>query len=552
MLQRLLIQNLVTIDQEVIEFQSGLSVITGETGAGKSVILKAVALILGEKASKKMIRTGEKFLLVEAVFDLSQNLPLQELLRTYEIDFGEELVIRRKVQSSGKNSIYLNELSSSLSLLAQVGGLLVDMHGQHAQQSLLNASNHLLYLDKFAKLDQERKNFEASYHSYKEKLNHKKELESSLRERTQRLEFVRFQWEEIEKAQLSVEEEESLHEEFNQLSHADQLRGLVGEIAAWEEMEGSPVAVVSSILPQVGKAVEFDKRLDPILENLNSALISLEESVKDVSSYLHTLEVDPTRLEFVNVRLSEVEKLKRKYGDCVEDVLLFQEKLQQEMSTLENLEESHEELDTELAKLLQELEEKAQKLSEKRRAKAPALEKLILKELKDLDLVNCRFQTDIQFLEEGKFFTHGKDRISFLVATNPGSLLGPLTKSVSGGELSRIMLGIKTTLQESHSLPTMIFDEIDTGISGRTAERVGKKLRDLGEIKQIICITHLPQIAALANFHLRVEKNVVAEYTRTLISEISQEERIKEIARFIGGAELTEKTLSAAQEMLKL
>ncbi|MGK0289721.1 MAG: DNA repair protein RecN (Recombination protein N) [bacterium] len=550
MLQRVYVQNLITIETQVVDFKSGYTAVTGETGAGKSVVLKALGLILGDKGSKQLIRTDEKHLLVEGVFNIEKNKAAQEFLQNLEIHFDDELVIRRKINSSGKNTIFLNDFTSNLNQLASLGKLLIDFHGQHSQQGLMQSSTHIEYLDQFANIGEEKEQYRKIFIQYQEKKALKEQLDQDVEIRDKQLDFLEFQINELVQVNLSVQEDQSLRKELEHLSHREQLLQLIGPIADWSNAEKSTLTELSSALVQVEQSQDLDSALSPTFLQFQEGVIIIEDSIADLGRYLQDFDQNPARLDEINERLAEIEKVKMKHGGTVESALKTLEQFQQKHDSLLSLEENREEIEGELLHLKIQLQECAEVLTALRRADAPELETKILKELSELGLPQSEFQVKISSLQD-EFRENGADVVDFFLTTNPGIPLSPLNKSASGGELSRVMLALKTVMNSESNPNIMVFDEIDTGISGRIAETVGYKMRQLSEDNQIICITHLAQIAALADFHLKVSKSVENQMTKTSVCSLTQEERVHEIAHFIAGAEITETSLSAAKEMLQ-
>lgn len=553
MLQRLYIQNLATVEQQEIKFSPQFNILTGETGAGKSVIIKAVNLILGMKCSKDLIRSGESFLSLEAGFDISDNEPVQAILNNLDIEYESELVLRRKVHLSGKNSIFINNYTCNLSQLEKLGQHLIDIHGQHAQQSLLHTGTHIDYLDSFADLKPALNSYQTVYFEYLEKRRLKEELENHAMEREQRIDFIRFQVDEIENANLDESELDELNSEFKLLSNAEKLVQALSPIASWSSEPNSPLEHISSQLYTVQEMTQYDEELKNPVKELQSGLISIEEAVSDFNNYLSRLEMDPNRLEFINQRLSQIEKLKRKYGNSIKEILDFQQTLLTELNELENQSENVTDLEQDLKNLLQKIQNQAIELSNIREEKGTIFQNLIISHLHELGLEKSILEVHIEpFTDEDfPYSSKGKDKVELLISTNPGTPLKPLGKIASGGELSRIMLAIKTSLNQDISHGTMIFDEVDTGISGRVSETVGDKLSQLSEKRQVICITHSPQIAAKASRHLRVEKRYKEDCSITTITALNTEERVQEIARFLAGNIISDKTLSVAQDMIK-
>jgi len=555
MLSRVFIQNLATVEKQVINFEGGFTALTGETGAGKSIIIKAINLILGEKCPKDLIRAKEDFLSVEAVFHIQDNLPVLELLGELDIEHDGQLTIRRKVHRNGNSSVFINDYTSRLAQLSQLGQHLIDLHGQHSQQFLLQTATHIDYLDQYSGLKEAVAEFEEDYRILTWKKKEKASFDENLADRTRQLDFIRFQIDEIESAGITAEEEQALQEEHRLLANGEQIIAAVSPIADWNDSQNSPLVEMSATLNVLTDILKVASDLQPVADEIQSGLITLEEVAAEARRYLNRIEVNPERLDAVNERLAQLDGLKRKYGQSLEAVLAFKIEQEQERDRLENQEGNSAKLDREIEELSRLVSEKAQSLSDNRSKHIPEFEKRVLENLKELGMERSLFkvqQLPLPKNESGEqtYSPKGMDRIELLITTNPGNPLKPLAKIASGGEISRIMLAIKTALNEDITRGTMIFDEVDAGISGRVAETVGYKLVKLGNHRQVICITHSPQIASKALVHLKVEKVFTDEVSRTMITPLEAADRIEEIARFLGGNEVTEKAMSVAREML--
>ena len=555
MLRRIFIQNLATIEKQSVEFEPGFLALTGETGAGKSIVIKAVTLILGEKCPRDLIRAGTSFLAVEAVFDIQQNDALQRELDSMGIGFEDDLTIRRKVTAAGKNAIFINDFSSSLSGLSRISSFLIDLHGQHSQQTFLRPQNHIDFYDDFLGVGKIVSDFGDIYREYKLKKKEKESLEDSAIERQRKIDFIRFQISEIDGAGISQSEEKELRSEFNLLNHAEQLMSTITPIANWSDQSQSPLQEISSALAALEELLTIDPQLEKLVSEFKSGVIILEEAIGELSRYGDRIEINPQRLDAINERFSELDKLKRKYGGSVQAILIFRSSLQKELDELEMVEVDGAALDQLLITLENRLKEQSRHLSEKRKEKQSQFELLIMRQLKELGMAKAKFAIQMEAVggsdtEVCSYTPKGADRVEFLISTNPGSPLRPLSKIASGGEISRIMLALKTVINSDFSPNTMIFDEIDAGISGRVAETVGRQLSQLGERGQVVCITHSPQIASAARLHYKVAKIMNQKSSSTQIKLLDETERIAEIAQFLAGNEITEKTLSVAKDML--
>ncbi len=555
MLKRLFIQNLATIEKQIVEFNTGFTALTGETGAGKSVLIKALRLILGEKCPKDLIRTGTEFLSVEAEFLIDTIPPVISLLGEMDIEHEGELIVRRKVHVSGKNSIYLNDHTTNLNKLVLFAEHLVDLHGQHSQQSLLMPGLHIRFLDEFAGLQDRVGKFTQDAGELALKRKEHIDLQQNAADRNREIDFLRFQVSEIEEAGFTTDEESKLYEDARLLAHGEQLINSLTPIADWNNHEHSPLAVISSALGGLQQSLKLDEKLEPVSKEIQSGLISLEEASNEIAAYVSKLEVNPQRLEQVNARLSELDALKRKYGNTLDDIYQYKNDQQQKLNKLDNQELSSGELEQEIEHQSKILLEEAKSISKQRLSVKAEFEKTILSTLKELGMEQSSFEINLtpftpKSADELPFNGRGVDLAEFLIATNPGTPLKPLSKIASGGELSRIMLAIKTALNYDISFGSMVFDEVDSGISGRVAETVGEKLTKLGESRQIICITHSPQIAAKAIDHLKVEKVVENNSSKTLIHRLEPNDRIEEIALFLAGNAISDKTRAVASDML--
>ena len=561
MLKELSIKNFAIIDQLRVEFTPGLCVFTGETGAGKSIVVDALNLALGERASTDLIRTGSPEAVVEAAFDLNSHgsKEIAAILSDQGIEMSadEDLLVRRVISSSGKNKVYINGSLSTLATLAAVGGHLADIHGQHEHQSLLSLEKQLALLDSFGNLEKLKDELADQYSRLQALRRELAELEEGEREKAQREDLLRYQKNEIESAQLKENEDEDLAREQKVLANAEKLAGLARSAdEALYASEASVLAGLKKAVTNVRDIAAIDGKLTPVLELLESGRAQLEEAAREVSSYAEDVEIDPQRLEAIGDRLDLIQKLKKKYGPAITEIIAFGEKAAAELAKIEGRGEEMERLRNELAPRRKDITRLAQELTKKRRAAAASLEKKIEAELAQLEMKKSRFVVQItqepgDDTDDGhKLGPRGADRVEFLLSPNPGEEPKSLAKIASGGELSRIMLALKTILIEGDSIPTLVFDEVDAGIGGAVAEEVGKKLKRVAAKRQVFCITHLPQIASMAASHYGVAKSVKKERTSTEVRLLDQKERVEEISRMLGGKTITEATLKHAEEMI--
>lgn len=561
MLVHLSISNFAIIEHLQLELKPGLNILSGETGAGKSIIINAMNLILGGRASTDLIRSGCEEAKVDALFTFPKNQVLAHMLADLGFSFDGELLINRSIFREGRNRILINGSMATLHMLNRVGAFLISISGQHEHQQLLKQDNHLLLLDEFGRLSDERLRFHEAFNQYQSLKTEINDLEALIGRIGERRDLTEFQIQEIESAQIDLGEDDRLAEEKRRLQHAAELLTIVTEgYQSLYERNDSALSAVSQCLKRVAKGAEIDPGLDSIKEALTEIEAKLEDAALALRDYEKQIHMDPINLERVEDRLEVLNRIKRKYGPTLEDVLQHRNKI---ASVIDDMDEKKNKLD-QLRKRNAEsgalLCKRAGILSDKRKSAARALEKAVEKELFELHMAETRFQ--VSFAEAGKSVVtstavnidavHGDgiDRVEFMISPNIGEDLKPLGKIASGGELSRIMLALKTILAKSASVETIIFDEVDSGISGATAEVIGEKLSALSGYHQILCITHLPQIASQGETHFLVRKEVVRGRTQTRISGLEPEARVQEIARLLGGKEITHRAVAHAREML--
>ncbi len=554
MLLELRIKNFAIIDELNLSFSKGFNILTGETGAGKSIILNAVQLLLGDRASEELIRSSEDEASVEALFDISENREVKERIeqrgqKSSGREGEDSLLVRRVISRSSRGKAFMNGNFATLGMLSEIGEELLSIYGQHEHQSLQRVDTHIDILDEFGGLSGLRKEFEELFQKFTSLSQELERIRGEKERREKERELMAFQSKEIEKAEIRVGEEEALKEEKKVLVHAKKLVGFANTSEeALYSTEGSATERIHSVLHQGKEMVTVDASLSPILNNLNNALIQLQEAALALRDYSKRIEVNPERLEVIENRLEELDRLKRKYGPTEADILRFQEKVDETLRTFTSEEERLSRLEGEIEPLREEMSQRAQKLSRERRRVASELKRSVEKELATLGMKKTTFQVRI---DDQALSGKGKDRIEFLISPNIGEEVRPLAKIASGGELSRIMLAIKRILAAIGGRQVLIFDEVDAGIGGAVAEVVGRKLRELSKHHQVICVTHLPQIACFADRHHSVRKEVKFGRTVTLVHPLEKEARVDEIARMLGGVKVTEKTRAHAQEMME-
>jgi DNA repair protein RecN (Recombination protein N) len=550
MLKELRIKNLAIIGDLTVGFARGMNVLTGETGAGKSIIVDALGLALGDRAHSEMIRSGEKEASVQAYFELDEDVPFPDI----GLDISEDLVLRRTLSASGKSRAFVNDNVITLQTLADIGKSLVDIHSQHEHQSLLKTEAQRKMLDAYGKLGRELDTFSALYGEVQSLRTALDDLKGRRKERAHRLDLLRYQIREIDAASLKTEEKELLLEEKHILANLSKLRELAETIySLLYTSDNACASQLSAALSRMRELYIIDPGVEETLHNLESALPLVEDAAIALRGYRGRYEADPDRLEVVEDRLELIGKLEKKYGMDCGGILNFRQRAEGELHELESSDETFVSLEEELRIKEATLLRTAQHLSEKRKKTAFKIKSLIISCLKDLSFGNPSFEVDIrQEKDDGGTYrmdSSGMDHVEFLFSANLGEPLKSLSRIISGGELSRVMLALKNILAEVDNLPVLIFDEVDAGIGGRTAESVGKKLRSIAGRHQLICITHLPQIASLADYHLKVEKTDKDSRVTVAVRAIEGRERLDEISRMLSGTS-TETSLKHAEELL--
>ena len=559
MLVELHVTNFALIDHLDLSFGAGLNILTGETGAGKSIIIDALGLALGERAGHDLVRTGAGKATVEAVFDLS-HAPAEVRQKLGEAGLsgedGEEdtlLVTRELARGTGKSQCRINGRLMPVAVLKEIAEGLVDVHGQHEHQSLLAADRHIDILDNWGGKDALalRQQVAALSGEVNKLRREREQLRTDARERARMLDLYRFQQEEITTANLQPEEEDELAADRMRLANSEKLSAAA--TAAYDTLSGSErgaggaLDALNTALSAVEHAAGLDENLSSLIETLQSAVVYAEDAARGLRVYQETVEFNPERLEEIEMRLDLIRTLKRKYGETVTEIIAYGVDLTAKLDALENSEAREEELTTAIANTEKKLDAAAGKLTTTRRKAAVKFAAGITGELTDLGMTATKFEVS---LEPQAVTSKGADKIEFLLSPNPGEPLRPLAKIASGGEMSRIMLAMKSVLAKSGTIPTMIFDEIDVGVGGRTAQTIGDKLEALAKDAQILCITHLPQIASRVATHFFIEKHVSDGRTSVSVEPLDSEGRIDEIARMLGGSRRSEAVVQHAREML--
>lgn len=560
MLAELSIKNFAIIESLTVSFERGLTVLTGETGAGKSIIIDAIHLLAGARGSSEFVRYGEKRAELEALFLLDDNNhPVYQKCEEFGIDVSDGMIIlRRDMSSTGKSICRINGKLVTIAVLREVGQLLVDIHGQHDNQELMNEENHLSLLDQYG--GQEVKDaLEAyldvyrHYDSLKKKIT---QLSENEQEMAHRLDLLQFQLDEIEKAELQPKEDELLQEEKNQISNYEKIYDALqnGYNSLHGEQKGLDwIGLAMSQLENVG---QINSTLKDLSETVSNAFYMLEDISYQLRNELESLEFDPGRLNYVEGRLNEINTLKRKYGQSVEEILTYSAKIEDEIDTIQNKDSHLTKLQKELHSITEDLSIEAKNLSMIRQKHAKLLVNEIHQELKELYMEKTSFDVNTKEkrnnVNEIKYTSTGAEEIEFYISTNPGEPLKPLNKTASGGELSRIMLAMKSIFSQHQGITSIIFDEVDTGVSGRVAQAIAEKIYRVSNGSQVLCITHLPQVAAMADTHLYIAKETKSGRTKTSVKPLVEDEKVKEIGRMIAGVEVTELSKEHAKELLLL
>lgn len=554
MLQSLHVKNLALIDEAEVEFEKGLNILTGETGAGKSLLLGSVNLALGAKASRELLREDRDYALVELSFFV-EDKKTRKKLEAMDLLFEEEgrILISRKIMK-GRSISKINGETISAQELKRVTELLLDIHGQHEHQSLLYKASHLKILDEFAgeKASAVIRELDKAYAAYKEKLEAAGSFQMDEEQRLRECSFLLFEIEEIERAALREGEEEELESWYKKAANAkkimESVSGIHDEISG--EKSGGAGEAIGRAVRTISTVTEYDEELEPIKEQLYNIDVLLSDVSREIASYIGSLEFDEEQFMETQQRLDYIHSLEGKYGRTITDVFEYQSQKKERLEVLEHYQLNKEKAQKEAEEAKEAVLAVCGRLSEIRKKAALKLTEKIVKALEHLNFLEVRFHISVEKLET--FGKNGCDEVEFLISTNPGEELRPLGKVASGGELSRIMLAIKTILSDKDGVDTLIFDEIDTGISGRTAQMVSEKLKEISRCKQVICITHLAQIAAMADAHFVIEKQVSEKKTVTSIRPLSEDESVEELARILGGAEITGTVRQNAKEMKEL
>ena len=556
MLVDLKVKNFVLIAEQEISFKEGLNVLTGETGAGKSIIVGALDMLLGSRASSEVIRRNQDVTYIEAIYEPSNLKKINQILLESGIEPDPEvLLLSREIKRNGRNRSRINGQLATLNMIKNISRYLIDIHGQHEHQLLLNSAEHLNLLDGFIgqKIIQLKQDIKEKYNQLKKIDGEIAELQGDEGQKARQLDLLNYQIKEIERANLKPAELKKLKKEFRILSNMEEIYSITGEICNRlnddDLNQETLLAATGKMMKNMDNIKDYDSLLTDFYQQLQDNFFQLQDLSFEFENYHRELEFNDRRLSEIEERLDLIQSLQKKYGKTIKDILDYQENLIQKKEKLLGIEQRLIKLKNNKKKIMEEYNDQAQKLSQIRKKAACKLEKLILKEFKDLALKETIFKVNFNDKQPG---ITGIDGIEFLIATNPGEDLKPLAQIVSGGELSRIMLALKTIIAAIDQVDTLIFDEVDSGIGGKTAQLMAEKLARIGRQRQTICITHLPQIASMSDNHYFITKKTKNNKTFTAIKELNREQRKRELARMLGGVKTTTKTLEHAEEMLTM
>jgi DNA repair protein RecN (Recombination protein N) len=548
------ISDFAIIDSLELDFETGLTCLTGETGAGKSILIDAMGLALGDRADAGTVRHGADRAEIFIGFDLADQPAVRDWLAEQELDDDSgECLVRRTVTSEGRSKAWINGRAVTIQALKSLGEMLVDIHGQHEHQSLMRRDAQRELLDAFGKHDALLDTVHAAFHDWRNTERELSELRTAQQDSDDRRDMLRFQVNELDALALSADEIPELENEHQRLAHAGRL--LEGSQRAldqtYENDEGAAYALLSHAVETLTELTELDSRLKPVSETLNTALIHLQEGAEDLRRYVDDLEMDPERRDFVESRLASIQSLARKHRVEPGELPELAEQLRDELDGLDNADEKIAALETQLAEHEKLYIAAARALTEARRKTAAALGKDVTAVMQELGMQGGKFDIVVDTDPKDRYTARGRDAIEFRVTANPGQPLQALAKVASGGELSRISLAIQVIASDASNMPVMVFDEVDAGVGGGIAELIGRRMRALGHGRQVFCVTHLPQVASQAHHHLRVSKIAGSDHTRTTIARLDDETRVEELARMLGGVNITDTTRDHAREMIR-
>ena len=548
MITSLNIRNYALIENLNIDFTKGLTVITGETGAGKSIIIDSIDLLLGQRANSSIIRTGANSCVISATFDISKNIKAKNVLADLSIEYENEIIIRRQIDISAKSKAYINDISVSVSSLSNIGKYLVDFYAQNKSNMLFEESYQRQIIDIIAGNCNLLNKLSVKYDEL-EKLNSKKEdIEKSNTDREKMLDLYKYQIQEIKKANLSIDEEENIEKDLPKLKNAEKIQNITKEmISILYKQDNSIIDNLSTIAKQIDLLQKYGINVDNISKNINLSISQLDDVYREIEEIYNGIDVSSEALDLMLERQQLIKKLKSKYGKTIQGIIDYCVDLEEKVKTLENYDINIEKVQKEIDELLKEITKICEEISSNRKKASCHISKKIMMELEDLNMKNSQFEIA---LEKTEITRTGFDKLEFMFSANKGEKLYPIALVASGGEISRLMLALSTTISENYNVDTIIFDEIDTGTSGKTGDKIGKKLKSLSKNRQVISISHLAQIASSANNHIKIYKETQQDRNITKAKILNQKERIEEIAKIISGEQITEHALKHAEEML--
>lgn len=557
MLQELTIDNLAIIKHLSLDFSDQMTVLTGETGAGKSIIIDAVGLLAGGRGSQEYIRRGADKLSLQGQFALPQDPEFNHLLDSLGIDHEDGiLIISREIYRRGRNVIRVNGQLINTATLRQIGSRLVDIQGQNEHQLLLQPEMHLGMLDQFAhnEVQELLTRYQNEYQDYVKLKAAVSKKQNNEQQWAQRLDMLRYQVNEIAEANLKADEEEQLTSERDRLEHFQQINNALQQAVTVFNGgdQGAVLDQIATVMNSINEIAEFDGAYDSLSKSLNDAYYALQDVATEASQQLDLLEFDDNRLSEIDQRLTMIGDLEHKYGDSVKDVLDYYDQIKQELDSMEEAADSNSDLEERLSTAEEKLIKTGQQLSQVRQQAAHRLTKLVHQQLKELYMDKSVFEVHFAKQSRAHFTPNGIDEVEFYIQTNPGETIGPLARIASGGELSRVMLALKTIFAQNEGVTSIIFDEVDTGVSGRVAQAIADKIKVIANKSQVLCITHLPQVAAVAQHHFLIQKHVKDERTTTMVTILSDKQRVNELARMLSGEKVTKLTKEHAEELLKM
>jgi DNA repair protein RecN (Recombination protein N) len=555
LLSELSIRNFAIIEALTVSLQKGLTVLTGETGAGKSIIIDAIHLLVGGRGSAEYVRHGEQRAELEGLFFIDGvHHPVKEKLKDFGIDHEDGMVVlRRDISSNGKSVCRVNGKLVTIAILREIGSSLIDIHGQHEHQELMDESRHIDLLDTFGaeEIQPAIAEYQHVFKMYNQTLKKLKSLSENEQQMAHRLDLLQFQHEEIHSAQLRLHEDEQLVEERQKLNNFEKVYEAIQTSYSALTADQRGLDWVGMAMEHLEGAADLDPAYKELHESVANSFYILEDAARSLRNEMDMLEYDPQRLNEIEDRLNEINQLKRKYGKTIDEILEYAASIEEEIETLQNKEVHIGQLDKELASFKEDLRIESKNLGKARRKWAKKLTGLIHRELKDLYMEKTVFEVKFESAEEN-FMKNGGDLVEFYISTNPGEPLKPLSKIASGGELSRIMLALKSIFSRHQGVTSIIFDEVDTGVSGRVAQAIAEKIFKVAKDSQVLCISHLPQVAAMADTHLYISKSIKAGRTKTAVTPLSERDKVREIGRMISGVEMTELTRQHAEELLQM